>query len=180
MKKFNKAFAIVLTLAFAFSLAEPFVVYAATTPSLGAATTYGVLSDTYTNPVGPTTILGDVGFTTGPAVIPLGGHPSGAYPNYGSGAPYATAGADQATALSNLDSQGCTFSFLAGAIDLSATGEHSSTYTPGVYCIDGAVSIGTVITLDGAGTYIFRSNGALNTVAGSISYLSWHTGCIGL
>lgn len=172
MEKFNKALAVALTLACLLGITEPFIAHAATTPSLGAATTYGVLSDTYTNPAGPTTILGDVGFTTGPGVIPLGGHPSGTYPNYGSGAPYSTAGTDQASALVNLNSQGCTFSFLPGAIDLSANGEHLPTYAPGVYCIDGDVSIGTAITLDGSGTYIFRSNGSLVTASSSIVALA--------
>jgi hypothetical protein len=172
MKKFNGTSFVVSIVVFLSILIGPLAAYAATTPPLGAAATYGILSNTYTNPLGPTTILGDVGFTTGPAVLPLGGHPSGTYPNYGSGAPYTTAGTDQANALVNLDNQVCTFSFLPGAIDLSANGEHLPTYAPGVYCIDGAVSIGTVITLNGNGTYIFRSTGALNAVAGSIVTLA--------
>jgi hypothetical protein len=147
-----------------FALMAAPIAHAATTPSLGAAATYGVLSNTYTNPIGPTTINGDVGFTTGPAVAPLGVHT-----NYGSGAPYATAGTDQAAALVNLDSQLCTFTFVAPAVVLDTTLEHGTTYGPGVYCSTGAMSIGTAggITLTGAGTYIFRSGGALNAVAGS-------------
>ncbi len=137
---------------------------AAVTPSLGAAATYGVLSDTYSNPTGPTTINGDVGFTTGPLVAPLGVHA-----NYGSGAPYATAGVDQAAALGVLNSQGCTFTFVAPNVVLDTTLEHPTTYVPGVYCSTGTMSVGTAggITLSGAGTYIFRSGGALNTVAGA-------------
>jgi len=164
MKIFNKTSAAVLAVAFVLGLTGPIAVLAATTPSLGAAATYGVLSDTYTNPLGPTTINGDVGFTTGPAVLPLGGHPSVTYPNYGSGLPaYSNAGAAQATALTALNGGAnavCDLSFAPGAIDLSAAGiQHPSTiYTPGVYCIDGAMSIDTApgITLSGAGTYIFR------------------------
>jgi len=96
------------------------VALAATTPSLVIATTYALLSDTFTNPTGPTAINGDVGFTTPPAVSPLGGHPSGIYPNYGSAAPYATAGIDQGIALTNLNSQPCTPAFIFGsATDLS-------------------------------------------------------------
>jgi len=140
------------------------IAHAATTPSLGAAATYGVLSDTYTNPIGPTTINGDVGFNTGPAVAPLGVHT-----NYGAAAPYAAAGTAQAAALVNLNNQPCTFTFVAPAVVLDTTLEHGTTYAPGVYCSTGAMSIGTAggITLSGAGTYIFRSGGALNTVAGS-------------
>jgi hypothetical protein len=167
MKKINTipAFAI----AFVLGLAGPAVALAATTPSLGDAATYAVLSDTYTNPLGPTTLTGDVGFTTGPVVAPLGIHA-----NYGSGAPYATAGTAQATALTNLNGQVCDFTFAAPAVVLDTTLEHSPTYGPGVYCSTGAMSIGTAggITLSGAGTYIFRSGGALNAVTGSTVNLS--------
>lgn len=48
----------------------PMLTWGATTPSLGDAATYGVLSSTYTNTT-ITTINGDVGFTTPPAVAPL-------------------------------------------------------------------------------------------------------------
>jgi uncharacterized repeat protein (TIGR01451 family)/LPXTG-motif cell wall-anchored protein len=138
--------------------------HAATTPSLGAAATYGVLSDTYSNPIGPTTINGDVGFTTGPAVAPLGVHA-----NYGSGGNYSTAGTAAAAALVNLNSQLCTFTFVAPDVVLDTTLEHGTSYAPGVYCSTGTMAVGTAggITLTGAGTYIFRSGGALNTVAGS-------------
>ncbi len=169
MKKFSKnsiAIVTVLAASFVFGFIGPSAAHAATTPSLGDAATYGILSDTYTNtnvPL-PTTINGDVGFTTGPAVAPLGVHP-----NYGSGTPYATAGTAQAAALVNLNGQGCDFTFVAPAVVLDTTLEHSPTYGPGVYCSTGAMSIGTAggITLSGSGTYIFRSGGALNAVTGS-------------
>lgn len=150
--------------------AGPVTVLAATTPSLGAAATYAVLSGTYTNTSAGTTINGDVGFTTPPAVIPLGVHT-----NYGSGAPYATAGIDQGSALSALASQSCTFTFAPGAIDLATDTTHGpiGLYAPGVYCTSGAVSIGTGgITLSGAGTYVFRIDGALTSVANSVVTLS--------
>lgn len=147
---------------FILSAANPTAVLAATTPSLGAAATYGVLSSTFSN-TNPTTINGDVGFTTG-STLPLGVHT-----NYGSGAPYSQAGIDQGSALSSLASQPCTVTVSPGQ-DLSLL---SQPLTPGVYCSTGAISIGTGgITLTGAGTYIFRATGALNTVAGSIVTLS--------
>lgn len=180
MKIFNKySIVTVLVAFFVLGLIGPttaFAVTTATTPSLGAAATYGVLSDTYTNTnaVNKTTINGDVGFTTGPAVVPLGGHPSVTYPNYGVAAPYPQAGLDQATALTALNAgvnAACDVTFAVGAIDLSISNapQHiGTTYIPGVYCIDGAMSIDSVpgITLSGAGTYIFRSTGALNVSAG--------------
>lgn len=142
---------------------------AATTPSLGAAATYGVLASTYTNTSAGTTISGDVGFTTGPAVAPAGVHA-----NYGVGAPYATAGTDQGNALTTLNSQPCTFTFAPGAIDISTDVTHGSigVYTPGVYCSTGAMNVGGPLTLNGNGTYIFRAVGALNSTAGAVVTLA--------
>src|ERR1035437_8343448 len=68
----------------------------ANTPATGVEATYAVLSSTYTN-TSVTTVNGDVGFTTAPAVAPLGTHA-----NYGSGAPYSTAGTAQATLIGSL------------------------------------------------------------------------------
>src|ERR1035437_10957805 len=125
------------------------LVKAATTPTAGIEATYGVLSSTFTN-TSVTTINGDVGFTTAPAVAPLGTHA-----NYGSGAPYSTAGTAQATLIGSLNSQTCDFTF-GSATDLSL---QTQPPTPGVYCVEGAQSVGTGgITLQ-SGTYIFRSTG---------------------
>lgn len=156
----------------AFVLTGPMVAHAATTPSLGKATTYGVLSSTYSNATGPTTITGDVGFTTGPAVAPLGVHT-----NYGIGAPYSTAGTDQGIAWSNLNTQflaSCT-SLGAGAVNLDNVAGHvTGVYTPGCYSSGGAMNIttGQTVTLNGAGTYIFRPDGALTTEANTTVTLS--------
>lgn len=139
-------------------------VFAATTPSLGAAATYGILANTYTNSAAGTTINGDVGFTVGPTVEP---DPVGGHTNYGSGAPYTTAGTDQSSAASALNAQGCTTTF-PGAVDLFLDTTHGTAgvYTPGVYCATGAITITGSLTFNGAGTYTFRSVGALDTTAG--------------
>lgn len=114
-----------------------------------------------------------MGFTTAPLVSPLGTRT-----NYGFTPPYATAGIDQATALSNLNGQGCTFTFAPGNIDLATDTTHGpiGIYTGGVYCtagISSTMSIGTSgIVLSGGGTFIFRMDGALNTVASSTVTLS--------
>ncbi|MBC7498746.1 DUF3494 domain-containing protein [Candidatus Gracilibacteria bacterium] len=150
--------------------------FAATTPSPGTTATYGILSSTYTNTAAGATVNGDIGFTTAPAVVPAGIHT-----NYGSAAPYATAGIDQGSLLSGLNSQPCTYIFPPGAIDLATDVGHGAIgiYTPGIYCATGAVTIGTPagIVLNGAGTYIFRINGALNTVANSSVTLSGASSC---
>lgn len=170
--KFNKVSKIIL--AFVFTLGLAGIIYAVTlptTPELGVAGNYGVLSSTFSNSSTTTAISGDLGYTTGPgAQVPV---VTNGTTNPGT---YAQAGTDQGTALTNLNNQPCTFSFAAGAIDLAADTTHGTigVYTPGVYCTttaSGAMSIGTAgITLSGAGTYIFRTSGpsnALTTVVNS-------------
>lgn len=178
MKKIMKEISIVVLTVFpALGLVLPATALAATTPSLGKATTYGVLGTTYTNPTGPTTITGDVGFTIGPAVAPLG-----ARTNYGSGVPYATAGTDQGTAWSNLNAQflaSCA-SLGGGAVNLDNVAGHvTGIYTPGCYSSGGAMNIttGQTVTLQGAGTYIFRPNGALTTEANTFVVLDGASAC---
>lgn len=169
MKIFNMYLigAVVVT-ALALSLTGPMNANAATTPSLGAASTFGVLSTTFTKNSGNTAITGDVGYTG----VPSG---SGTYTvsggtDYGSGAPYSTAGTDQGSALVSLNAQTCTHTFPAGAINLATDTTHGQigVYAPGVYCTQtasGAMSIGTAgITLSGAGTYIFRTSGPTNAL----------------
>ena len=144
------------------------VVFAATTPSLGIADTFGILASTYTNTVVGTTITGDLGYTTGPTVAPT---VSGS--TYVADATYNSAGLDQGAAKVNLDGQACTHTFPSGAVDLSTDTSHGTLgiYSPGVYCTAAAsaASIGAGgITLTGSGTFIFRVTGALTTVANSV------------
>lgn len=178
MKKINKKIIIAgISILIVIGVITSIKVFAATTPFFGTTASYTILSSTYTNPVPGTTVTGDIGFTTPPAVTPAGVHA-----NYGSGAPYATAGTDQGILLTSLNSQPCTFTFANGAIDLATDTTHGTIgiYTPGVYCTGAAsaASIGTAgITLSGAGTYIFRVNGALTTVMNSVVTLSGASAC---
>ncbi len=147
-------------------LIGPVVALAATTPSLGTAGLFGVLSDTFTRNVGVTAITGSVGYTT----------LSGGGSNTVTGTTYVPAppqsGTDQATALADLNAQvlaGCT-SLGAGAVNLdNVTGHTTGIYTPGCYSSGGAMNIttGATTTLNGAGTYIFKPGGALTTAANS-------------
>jgi hypothetical protein len=176
-KYFQRSLGTMFLVSLFLGMAGADTVYAATTPSLGLANTYTILSSTYTNTVAGTTVMGDIGFTTPPAVAP-----GGVQTNYGSGVPYATAGIDQGSALALLAAQPCTFTFAPGAIDLATDVTHGpiGVYTPGVYCTAAAsaASIGVGgITLSGAGTYIFRINGALTTVATSVVTLAGASAC---
>lgn len=175
MKKFSKnLMTTILSLFLVLGMTGSISALAATTPVLGLSSTYAVLSSTYTNTTLGTTVSGDVGFTTGPALTP-----SGVHPNYGPSAPYAAAGTNQGTALSSLNSQSCTFTFAAGAINLSTDVTHGSAgiYAPGVYCSSGAMNIGGPLTLNGSGTYIFRSSGALTSTVGSSVTLNGGSTC---
>lgn len=138
---------------------------AATAPPLAASATYGILSSSYTNTAAGTTITGDLGYTTGPAVTPT---VSGT--THVANGPYNTAGIDQGSALANLNSQSCT-SLGAGAIALNAVdlGAGPGVFPPGCYSSGGAMNIttNTSVKLNGAGAYIFRSGGALTTGANS-------------
>ncbi|HEX8227496.1 MAG TPA: ice-binding family protein [Candidatus Saccharimonadales bacterium] len=140
---------------------------AASQPNLNSATTFSVLSSSYINTATGTTLNGDLGYSTPPAVMPT---VSGA--THVANAVYNQAGIDQATALAAINGEPCTYTFPVGAIDLASDTSRGGTtgeFTPGVYCIDGAASIGGggTITLSGSGVFIFRSTGALNTSANS-------------
>ncbi|MDB5175143.1 MAG: hypothetical protein JWM81_1, partial [Candidatus Saccharibacteria bacterium] len=80
-----------------------------------------------------------------------------------------------------LNSQPCTFNFAPGVVDLATDTTHGTVgvYTPGVYCMTGAASIGGggTITLTGGGTYIFRMDGALTSSANSIVTASGASAC---
>lgn len=161
MKKINKISLVsVLVVSLLFGLVGPNAAFAAgTTPSLGTATSFGILGSTYTNTSSGTTINGDLGYTTGPAMSPTVNGTT-----YIDDTTYHTAGSNQGTALTALNAQSCDFTY-GSATDLSLL---SQPLTPGVYCMTGAVTIGTDgITLNGSGTYIFQIDGALDSVAES-------------
>lgn len=140
---------------------------AATAPSLGSTSTYGVVSSTFTNSnTSPQTIInGDVCYTTAPVTPPLTITGATATP-----CPTAT-GADQGLALANLNGQSC-LSLGAGAVALDSVivgTNPPGTIPPGCYSSGGAMSVtvSTTVTLTGGGVYIFRPGGALNTGANS-------------
>lgn len=146
-----------------FGLVGLSITNAATSPSLGSASTYGVVSDTFTNSNTPpqTIINGAVCYTTPPVTVPL--TITGA-----TDVPCApVVGTDLGLALANLNGQACT-SLGGGAVALNSIiigANPAGTFPPGCYSSGGAMNItlGTTVTLNGVGTYIFRSGGALNT-----------------
>ncbi len=147
---------------------------AATTPSLGTADRFAILSSTLSITT-IATVDWDVGYTTlsNPWLNLIG------WTIFIPSPPQAWL--DQASALSNLNGQTCTFTFAPGSVDLATDTTHGTIwiYTSGIYCIDGAASIGSAgITLSGAWTFIFRTIGisnALTTVDNSIVRLTGGT-----
>jgi hypothetical protein len=149
------------------SLAQGDAAWAATAPNLGSTSPYGVVSSTFTNSnTAPQTIVnGAVCFTTGPVTPPLtitGGTVTPCPP---------ATGLDQGFALANLNGQACT-SLGAGAVALDSIiigSNPPGTIPPGCYSSGGAmnVTLSTTVTLNGAGVYVFRPGGALNTGANS-------------
>lgn len=145
--------------------------FAATSPELGSANSFVILSGTYSNTTSGTTLNGGLGYTVPPATNPT---VNGA--THTADSVYNQAGIDQGNSLSNLNNQPCSFSFAPGPVDLASDTTHGpvGVYTPGVYCISGAASIGGggTVTLNGGGTYIFRMDGALTSSANSVVALS--------
>jgi uncharacterized protein YjdB len=132
---------------------------ASTAVNLRSAANFGVLAGTaLTNNSGGTTfVTGDVGSpsqTTDPVQAP-------GYANYKSGAILSNALADLQTAITDANSRTCDVTFGAD-IDLGGL-----VLAPGVYCYAGAISVTGTLTLNGSGTYIFRTAQTLNTTANS-------------
>ena len=140
----------------------------AVAPDLGTEKTYGLTSSTFVNTAAGTTINGTVGqpalcysvagapatpaTVTGTTVVPCP----------------AQVGIDQTAALATANGQVCTSLGAIVALD-NAPGHPTGVYGPGCYSSTGAMSVtlGTTVTLSGAGVYVFRSAGALNTGANS-------------
>ncbi|HEY8110462.1 MAG TPA: ice-binding family protein, partial [Candidatus Nitrosotenuis sp.] len=130
---------------------------------------FAILANTYTNSNNPTTLTGDLGYTVAPAnpVSTLNG-----VIFTGPTATYITAIANQASlftaARSSAQSGSCTTTSAPATVLDSLT----QPLTPGVYCIGGAAAVNVGITLSGNGVYIFRINGTINTLAGSVVTLT--------
>lgn len=147
-------------------LLAPVPALAQAAPDLGSTSTFGIVSATWSDDTGGTTITGDVCYTTAPAAL-------GSITISGATETPCDAvkGTDQNAALAELDAQACT-SLGGGAVDLSATsigGGPPGVFPPGCYSSGGAMNIptGTTVTLSGAGVYNFRSGGAFNQEADS-------------
>lgn len=127
--------------------------------AMGAADSFGVLVGpvasatlTVTN---PTSVTGDVGAAS---YVPAGGPSTVSGTMYtGVDAPYVAAMADMLTAIGCASARACDYN-IATAHDFGG-----DILQPGVYCVAGAMSVGSDLTLTNPGVYIFRSTGGLTS-----------------
>ncbi|WP_162058239.1 Ig-like domain-containing protein [Undibacterium sp. KW1] len=128
--------------------------------NLGSAASFAVLAGVSitNNSGGITLVSGDVGAPS-QIVDPV---QAAGFSNYKSGAILNTALADLQVAIADANSRTCTVNSPSG-VDLGG-----QTFTPGVYCYAGAITITGTFTMNGPGLYLFRSSSTLNTNANSI------------
>ena len=120
---------------------------------------FAILANTYTNADATTVLHGDLGYRVPPTPTPP--TVTGATIAFPDPA-YIAAETKQATLIANANAEACTLTITQATVL-----DGMSPIAPGVYCFTGAVSINSVVTLDGPGQHIFIIGGALNTVAGS-------------
>jgi hypothetical protein len=129
---------------------------------LGSAASFGVLAGTALTITNPTSVTGDVG---SPSITPAGG-PSTLVGTMYDSTPaseltvISTAVTDMQTGLGCGVARACDFTYGA------ATDFGGMALLPGVHCVAAAMSLGSNLTLTDPGVYIFRSTGALTSLAG--------------
>ncbi len=142
------------------ALATPALALTGTAPGLGVATSFAVLGGSTVTNTGPSYISGDLGVSSGSAVI---GFPPGIVVNgsiHAADAMAAQAQSDLTTAYNNAAGQKpCTDEtgkFLGQAVGTSAT-----PLPPGVYCFSSSAQLTGALHLSGAGVYIFQIGSTL-------------------
>jgi len=146
-------------------LCDPFPAFAATAPSLGQATSFGVLAATAVTNTGPSVIAGDLGISPGNASS-VTGFPPGQVLGTPHFADALALGAqnDVTTAYNALASQACGTTISA---DLAG-----STLPPGVYCSGSTMGLSGTLLLDAQGdpnaVFIFQIGSSLTTASGSL------------
>lgn len=130
----------------------------AVAPDLGSASPYGILGAT-TTVTGATHVSGSLGSggATGTAVVTGSTDVANAA--------YSSAFTDLGASITDADSQ--LAEYTPTTSDLGG-----QTLTPGVYKFTSAVTIGSSMTLNGNGVYIFQIGGALTTAANTQIQLS--------
>jgi uncharacterized repeat protein (TIGR01451 family) len=181
MKTFSKILVVVLGLTFALGLVGPIPMQAAALPSLGAAESFSVLAQTAITDAGAaSSITGDVGMNASGASItdltsaqvtpgliysnPVVAPAEALLP----GSVQANASTAYYTTIPTLPIEGTPIA----VAELSGI-----TRGPGVYDLPGdPITLSGVLTLDGPGTYIFRTTGGF-TSSGSVNLINGARAC---
>lgn len=134
----------------------------AQTPELGSAESFALLAATSATNTGASTITGNIGVSPGSTIT---GFPPGTIV---AGAAHA---GDAVAALAQIDAsaayQALTTRVCPASNDLTGQDLGGKALAPGVYCFDGAASLTGVLTLTGAGPWIFQIDGTFTTAIGS-------------
>lgn len=171
MKKFKNLIGGALLATLMVGLTQSSSVYAATSPTLGAAGSYSVLGHTTVTNTGNTTMSGDLG-------ISIGGQPTGFPPGL-VGPPGTIRNAADSLAAQNADT--AAFIALDQPCDTTYPGTKDlvgEDLVAGVYCA-GAFELSGTLTLNGTGVWIFKSastlitSGTANVVGGDPCDVWW-------
>lgn len=139
--------------------------------SLGTASTFAVLAGSTVTSTGATMITGDLGVSPGTAVT---GFPPG---TIAGGAIHSNDG----IAVQAQSDVTVAYNFLAGlACGTNLTGQDlgSLNLAPGVYCFDSSAQLTGILTLSGAGTYVFQIGSTLTTASlSSVTLANGATAC---
>lgn len=128
--------------------------------SLGTAASFAVLGGSTVTNTGSSVITGNLGVSPGSSVT---GFPPGIVTG-------GTIHAADAVALQAQNDATIAYNFLAGQpcnTDLTGQDLGGLTLTPGVYCFSSSAQLTGILTLSGAGTYIFQIGSTLTTASGS-------------
>lgn len=183
-KTFKKISGIVTTLSLLVGLVGPMTASAATNPSLGAAETFSILAQSgITGTTGAGAISGNVENNSIAAQITA---LTDAMVNgiiYSDPAGITGGGANTTGVIAAVQANASTAYFttipayLAEGTVISGASLNGITRGPGVYDLAGdPITLSTTLTLDGPGTYIFRTTGNL-TSSGTINFINGARAC---
>ncbi|MHB1317188.1 MAG: ice-binding family protein [Anaerolineae bacterium] len=139
---------------------------AAVAPTLGTASSFGVLGGSTVTNTGPTVITGDLGVYPGLSITGFDGAPDGTVTGtiYAGGDVALGAQTDVTTAFNDLAGQACN-------TNLTDQDLGGMTLTPGVYCFSSSAQLTGALTLNAVGdpgaVFVFQIGSTLTTASNS-------------
>lgn len=151
--------------AFTAMLSGPSLGVAATAPPLGDAESFAVLGSSTVTNTGATIVTGDLGVSPGTSCT--------GFPAPCTGGPGTVVGTihagDAVAALARADAATASLALVAQTCDTDLTGQDlgGMTLEPGVYCFDTSAQLTGILTLTGAGPWVFQMGSTLTTASNS-------------